>query len=222
MSDFSLTLSFSNSPFLSSVSNVQDWSYDMTASVESVVSINNYNNQLELWEPMLEPWATEMSYSIEDGVSSVLIRNKPININISKSFVEAVLLTLSSITEEEEKSLTLGETETQIEEKKQSPFTIVNETGLPLTYLTSEVNAVPHRLSHYDSAPINFSDRAKASAAQWEGHLDSVSKTLTVRLEDPAHLFEKPDRGLPIDRIGKYKLRLTSRREEGKIGRAHV
>ena len=72
----------------------------MTLKAESNVTISNYNSQLELWEPMLEPWKTEMEYKIVSGIQQIDIFNQPININISKSFVEAVLLTLSSINDE--------------------------------------------------------------------------------------------------------------------------
>lgn len=71
----------------------------------SIVAISNYNNQLELWEPMVEPFETKIVYRVQNEVAQVEIINKEIYLNISKSFVEAILLTLSSINESSSKNL---------------------------------------------------------------------------------------------------------------------
>lgn len=202
--------------------SVKDWSSEMSGFMECQASVSNYNNHLELWEPMVEPFSTEIDYNVKNGVHEVNIKNGDIYLNISKSFIEAILLTLSSINESSDpKQQNQKEKLLKLEKSEQiQPFTIKNETGIPVIYTISGNDSRTYKLEIAEEKPLVFVTHQKRDCS-WTQRAEAVNKTLSISLKDSLfHRYEKTDYGLPMDRVGKYKLNITNRIDPSKKNRA--
>lgn len=97
------------------------------------------------------------------------------------------------------------------------PFLIMNQTGIPITYTISGGDARTYKLSPEQQKPLVFKTNGKKRDSSWTQRVESVNKTLSVTLQDNStYRYEKTDHGLPIDRVGKYKLHVTNRREKDR------
>ena len=175
----------------------------MNVVIQSKLYIDYYNSQLEVWEPVIEPWdfqykITKQPFPIKKTETSIFA-NKVCQINITKAMIETTLNTMEAIRNQDKEEIINSE------ERKIHPYLIRNETGIPMCYWFSNEESNIIDLEPGKEQPI-FVPRNGLNAKNNRILFDeSGPPNVDVQI-----LGEfTPVKNLPIDKVGTYISRIS-------------
>ena len=175
-----------------------------------------FNNQLNTFEPMIEPWDCFANIGKQDDFQIKLGADVPLQMNITKKFVETLTLSLeqweSDYKEQQQKKKESSSSSSENQESSSSsdhkiklehPFYIENNTGLPLSYWMTNSNS-KYRVENATRLPmilphLEAENRNRFSINLQAGELksDKLVPMLSIQMQDynivPLHnlLFHK-------------------------------
>ncbi|GJN91455.1 hypothetical protein Rhopal_004478-T1 [Rhodotorula paludigena] len=134
----------------------KDWSTDLDASVMIKPFINYFNLKVSHWEPLMDPWefGVNVAKSTTTGLLSVNVSSrKRLELNITSTFIELAMTTLSIMDRE-------GEQVFKKARGSNAPFLIKNRTGYPLSLWSegADSGAQGQRLDDGADVPWRFDD----------------------------------------------------------------
>ena len=81
---------------------LNNWSTRFGMTLTYDVAIEYYNNQYEVWEPVVEPWTLLANWNNTEGEDReiVVATQKLLNVNITKEFTKIMLATMEAISQD--------------------------------------------------------------------------------------------------------------------------
>ncbi|GAA5992083.1 hypothetical protein JCM10908_000736 [Rhodotorula pacifica] len=154
-----------------------DWSSDLDASVMIKPFINYFNLKVSHWEPLMDPWefAVHVTRSVQTGLLSIDVSSrKRLELNITSSFIELAMTTMSIIDREGDKVFKTAR-------GSNAPFVLKNRTGYPLSLWSesADTGSQGHRLDDGGEMPWRFDDWRRAR----ENLAANTHNSLTVVIE---------------------------------------
>jgi len=174
---------------------LENWSVQdqMEASFKSKFRVEFLNQKMEVFEPMVEP--TVIDINLQSIPQSLSITIDRLYINITQTFVDALMKTITSITNvlDKEKSKTsILKSSSRVSLKAPDAYYLRNDTGILIYY---SISNSPAAVLPIDSE-ISFSH-----------HYLGATLRLTL---DPNYPFID---SLLIDKIGKNRLKMLATKE---------
>ena len=182
------------------------WSVNMKIHILSKLRIDYYHTQLEVWEPVLEPWFFQFIVSRSPAPAKLskyqIYASNKCEVNITAAMIETTLNTIEAISNLDDQSSS-GE---QLTQQLLAPYIIKNETGLPLTYwLSSEEEYL--LLELLPDEERSLLDHSAGVQVQRKRHNDEVvlppSCSLIVQGD------YTPVKNIPIEKVGTYITRVS-------------
>ncbi|KAI8990033.1 hypothetical protein BDB01DRAFT_718047 [Pilobolus umbonatus] len=153
-------------PFNVEVSN---WSKDLSVAVEFSTFINYFNIKNSHWEPLLEPWNFQLELTrnpseAAEPLKARLFSDSILNLNVTHTFVESALATLSSL-DKRRNTIYSGERGTV------APYEIRNRTGYDVVIWNNNMSS---------EGPVLKSLKNNASLSWWFEDWKTRRETTTV------------------------------------------
>ena len=191
--------------------HLANWSTLFNCYFESEFSLDYYNKNLEIFEPMLEPFNifTSINKTIEN--IQISFTNKKINLNISKSFIESALNTVKAFDEYFNMQEIIDGAELITPSSPQQPYYIYNDTDIPIYYSTSSLKIL-RSLPPNSGEPLLHAPTTSQDYQWWHRIQEVHQQTISIHGNDPNGIYNAIDYNLPIDKLGSYKLALSSNR----------
>ncbi|KIM48205.1 hypothetical protein M413DRAFT_439924 [Hebeloma cylindrosporum] len=186
----------------------RDWSGELHATTTMTTGITYWNLTNSHWEPLIDPWTftiTGVKDSSTGGFDLTLSARERLDLNISTTFIELTLTTLTTWSQE-------GAFVLQKARGTYAPYRIQNQTGAPIfvwsdtdsTANTKDVDAV--KILHDQSIDWRFDD--------WKTmreHVSSGQHNIGIQFVEKS--WEQL-RGIPVDREGEFVYSLRPRTEK--------
>jgi hypothetical protein len=81
---------------------LNNWSSRFAMNLTFDIAIDYYNNQYEVWEPVVEPWTLIANWNNTEGADReiVVATRQVLNINFTKEFTKIIVATLDAISQD--------------------------------------------------------------------------------------------------------------------------
>lgn len=150
---------------------------------------------------------TTLNKTIEN--IQISISTQKINLNLSKRFIESILNTIKAFDEFFNLPMSPDGTELVISSTSQEPYFIYNDTDIPISYSTSSSLKILRPLQPYTGEPL-YSSTLTPTKKWWQKIHQIHSQTISIHGNDASGEYNGIDYNLPIDKLGSYKLALSS------------
>ncbi|KAI0756975.1 vacuolar protein sorting-associated protein 13 [Daedaleopsis nitida] len=187
----------------------KDWSGELQATSTLSVHISYWNLSNSHWEPLIDPWTFTASLAKEDpagGMKMSINSNQRLDVNITMTFVELALATMSILGTEGERML-------QKARGSYAPYRIWNRTGYPL-FVWSDTEGSGN------TRETNAKQVASGKTIDWRfddwktmrEHVSSSGRN-SIGVQIVGKQWEHL-RSVPVDREGEYTFSLRPRTEK--------
>ena len=183
--------------------DLASWSVNMDLKLTSDLQIDYYNNQLEVWEPVIEPWGYKFTLTkpLPNLVKYGLTANRLLQMNITHAMIETTLNTYESITQSDYiLNLDTGE---EIRPNLH-PFVVKNETGTDVWYWLSNYPELKN-VAVGKEEPLFFDGDVNIFGKRNFNEEQFYLPTVNIQIMGDY----TPVKNLPIDKIGTYVMRVS-------------
>ncbi|KAL5518944.1 VPS13 [Sanghuangporus vaninii] len=190
--------------------SITDWSSQLQARTTIPLSISYWNLKNSHWEPFIDPWNFTVSMqriTSSGGISLNMTSPELLDFNISSTFVEMALATISVWNKEGDRVLKRAR-------GSYAPYRIFNKTGAPIFIWTDSNDVVNNsslaavRIDQGSVIDWRFDDWKKMR----EGGITSGTNSIGIKFD--AKPWEQL-RSVPVDREGMYIYSLRPRTKTG-------
>ena len=184
---------------------LNSWSTNMKLRLSTKMKIDYYNMQLEVWEPVLEPWIFQFILSRSPQPKQFtkyqLYANRKCEVNITAAMIETTLNTIEAITNDNDG--TSGELPALL-----NPYIIKNETGLLISYwLPNEEEYLLFNLNPGEERSLQdiSSGRVQRKIRKKSDEEKMLPPCVSLIVEGEY----TPVKDIPIEKVGTYITRIS-------------
>lgn len=186
----------------------KDWSGELQATSTLSLHISYWNLTNSHWEPLIDPWTLTASIGKESagGLKMSINSNQRLDVNVTMSFVELALATMSMLGAEGERML-------QKARGSYAPYRIWNRTGYPL-FIWSDTEGQGN-IRETNSKQIANGKTIDWRFDDWRTMREHVSSSgrNSIGVQIVGKQWEHL-RSVPVDREGEYTFSLRPRTEK--------
>ena len=191
-----------------------NWSSAMKFHMSSDLQIDYYNGQLEVWEPVIEPWSFQFKISRIQSppvTKYILSASRILLLNVTLAMIETTLNTIESIKLSQKQEREGITPESDDLRPNLHPYVLRNESGLRAWYWLSNTHTnnnqkdfpIDESVKELDvnqEAPLLIIENENPQNKRMIRDETQKVPTISVKLDGEY----TPVKNLPIDKIGTY------------------